>query len=420
MSPAVSGRSLTVIGAWVAYLVFVSFVALGFLLHTSAEPHLGGYSYRTLALVVAVAAVLLVPPAVLQLFVARLGRRSTVLALIPVLVLGLVAWILLGTRYYWKQTHLFDPFLQISGYPVPEVEHTGEIRVLTLGGSTTEGGKLEVEDRYPSRLSEELRGRLGRPVEVHNAGRVWWTSKHSLINYVTDGRRWNADVVVVMHAINDLYRSCSPAALAIGEYNPRWSHFYGAAIKGARPPTFAGSFLAPVLSGMNRDWYRNRRFNEIDFPVEHYQSLPDFERHLRALVGYIRSDGAQPVLMTQPTLLRPGLKEEERDVLDFGRVFCSRQISAWNIEMPSPESLARAMAAYNEVTRKVAREEAVPLVDLSAVVPRTLDYFVDDVHHTPLATALISNQVANVLLPLFASRDSPLPVRDASSPKPGS
>ena len=245
---------------------------------------------------------------------------------------------------------------------------------------------------------------------------LWWTSKHSLINYVTDGRRWNADIVVVMHAINDLYRSCSPEALAIGEYNPRWTHFYGAAIKGARPPTFVESFLAPILPSMDRDWYRNQRFHELDFPLEHYQSVPDFERHLRALVGYIRSDGAQPVLMTQPTLLRAGLSREERNVLDFGRVFCSRRISAWNIEMPSPESLARAMAAYNDVTRKVAREEGVPLVDLSATVPRTLDYFVDDVHHTPEATALISREVADVLVPLLVERGARL--KDEVAPNP--
>jgi len=236
------------------------------------------------------------------------------------------------------------------------------------------------------------------------------------MNYVTDGRRWNADVVVVMHAINDLYRSCSPEALSIGEYNPRWSHFYGAAIKAARPPTFAGSMLTPILTNIDRNWYKAQRFREVDFPIEHYQSLPDFERHLRALVGYIRSDGAQPVLMTQPTLLRAGLSDEERNKLAFGRVFCPNRISAWNIEVPSPESLGRAMTTYNDVTRKVAHEEGVPLVDLAAVVPRTLDYFVDDVHHTPEATALISREVADALVPLLAARDVHPKSDDASKP----
>jgi len=84
--------------------------------------------------------------------------------------------------------------------------------------------------------------------------------------------------------------------------------------------------------------------------------------------------------------------------------------------VPSPESLGNAMATYNDVTRQVAREEGVPLVDLSAVVPQTLDYFVDDVHHTPEATALISREVADVLVPLLAARNVHPESDDASKP----
>ena len=84
-------------------------------------------------------------------------------------------------------------------------------------------------------------------------------------------------------------------------------------------------------------------------------------------------------------------------------MFCARRISDWDIEVPSLQSLARAMQAYNDVTRRVAREEDVPLVDLARAVPSTLEYFVDDVHHTPRATGLISKEVAEVLVPMLAS-----------------
>jgi len=416
VGPAGTRRSGVVVGAWVAYTILVGFFALGFLDPTPSEPGLWGYPYRNMATVVAIATALILPPALLYFLFARLGRRSAMLALVPLATLVLVAYFLVSTRYYVKQTRLFDPFFQVSGHPVPEVQDPGELRVLALGGSTTEGGALKEEERYPVRLSDELGTRLEQDVAIHNAGKRWWTSKHSLMNYVTDGRRWNADVVVVMHAINDLYRSCSPEALAIGEYNPRWTHFYGPAINAARPPTFAGSVLSPVLRQIDREWYKAQRYREVDFPIEHYQSLPDFERHLRALVGDIRKDGSQPVLMTQPTLLRAGLNQEERNKLAFGAVFCSERISPWNIEVPSSESLGRAMAAFNDVTREVAREEGVPLVDLSAVVPQTLDYFVDDVHHTPEATALISREVADVLVPLLVERGARL--KDEVAPNP--
>jgi lysophospholipase L1-like esterase len=400
--PASRWRFL-VVGAWAAYLAFVVFVVLGLLLHSSRNPELLGYSYAELATMGTVAGLLLAPPVLLHLLLSRLGRRQAFLALIPLVTLCILAWLVFGARYYLKQSYSFDPFLQAAGTPVPDADRGDELRVLALGGSTTEGGILALEDRYPSLLADELRRRLGRSVEVHNAGKVWWTTKHSLINYVTDGRRWNADVVVVMHAINDLYRSCSPEALAVGDYDARWSHFYGPAIRAARPPTFVGALTAPLRNRVDSRWYDEERFREVDFPLAYYQSLPDFERHLRALVGYIRSDAAQPVLLTQPTLLSGELSEEQRRQLEFGQVFCARRISDWDIEVPSPQSLARAMQAYNDVTRRVAREEDVPLVDLARAVPSTLEYFVDDVHHTPRATGLISKEVAEVLVPMLAS-----------------
>ena len=120
--------------------------------------------------------------------------------------------------------------------------------------------------------------------------------------------------------------------------------------------------------------------------------------------------------MTQPTLLGAGLNEEELNELEFGLVFCPNRISTWNIEVPSPESLGRAMRAYHDVTRRVAREEGGPLVDLATVVPRTLDYFVDAVHHTPEAAALTSREVADVLVPLLVEPDTRPEDKDAPKP----
>ena len=44
----------------------------------------------------------------------------------------------------------------------------------------------------------------------------WYTTKHSLINYVTNLRDAELDLIVVMHAVNDLYRSFFPPDFTIG------------------------------------------------------------------------------------------------------------------------------------------------------------------------------------------------------------
>lgn len=69
----------------------------------------------------------------------------------------------------------------------------------------------------------------------------WWTVEHSMLNYVSYGHKWQPDVAVVMHAVNDLYRSFSPPELAILEYDSRYAHFFGASFNGASPPTLLGS-----------------------------------------------------------------------------------------------------------------------------------------------------------------------------------
>ncbi len=46
------------------------------------------------------------------------------------------------------------------------------------------------------------------------------------------------------------------------------------------------------------------------------------------------------------------------------------------------EAMAQAMNAYNEVTRAVAAEQKVDLYDAAKSLPKSLEYFFDDVHYT--------------------------------------
>jgi hypothetical protein len=104
--------------------------------------------------------------------------------------------------------------------------------------------RLSQENRYPEQLRSILQEQYKKSgIEVFNAGMDWYTTKHSLINYVTNMRDYNPDLVIIMHAVNDLYRSFSPTDLAVEPYNRLWSHFYGPSINGAKPPTFEQYWL---------------------------------------------------------------------------------------------------------------------------------------------------------------------------------
>ncbi len=86
-----------------------------------------------------------------------------------------------------------------------------------------------------------------------------------------------------------------------------------------------------------------------------------------------------------------------KDRPSFGRAFCKERKSYWAIAYPSPSSLKRAMIAFNEKTREIARKKQVILVDLEDNVPKDTDHFVDNVHYTTTG----AERVASILAQFF-------------------
>jgi hypothetical protein len=132
---------------------------------------------------------------------------------------------------------------------------------------------------------------------------------------------------------------------------------------------------------------------ERDLPLARYVSLPAYERNLRALADYVRADGTALVLVTEPYLYKSGMAVGERAVLVFGRDLSRSRLDWWRQEYPSPESLRRAMAAYNDTTRRVAAATGMTLVDAEARVPKDLAHFSDDVHHTVAGARVLGEAV---------------------------
>jgi lysophospholipase L1-like esterase len=403
----VRGRAPALLFGVGAYLALAAFVLFGFLGERSAlDSFAFGYSFKYLVLIAAVSAALATPLFLLWLM-RRVGARKVLFALAPISALGLLGGFAGSQYYYATVTHYFDPFLQSPpAWLGTDDWNAHGCRILAAGGSTTANGTLAPADRYPRQL-DRLLAQLRPEAQPHvfNAGMAFWTVKHNLINYVTYTRRWRPDVVVFMEAINDLYRSFSPEEYAAGPYNPLLSHFYGASIRGARPATFLQQVFRDHLSVLGEKWYARDRFIETDWPLSRYRSLAQFGPMLRALVHYVRSDGAEIVLMTQPSLLKPQMTPEERATLMFGRYSCIERTGWLTSEYPSSASLLRAHDAFNATVRQVAAELDTPLIDLAAAIPRDLAHFTDDVHYTPRGAARIAQLVADRVSAMIADAE---------------
>jgi len=381
------------------YLALYAFVYAGWLVHRSAHPLILGYSAGHLAFL-ALAALPFAVPALHGLAARRIGRQGVVFAVLPSVLLFMTGYLVFSAFYYWTREHRFDPFLQITP-PSPEEcqrpKPPDSVRILTLGGSTTEDlGKAEAE-RYPNVLQALLQHGGLATVEVQNRGRQWYTSRHSLIDYVSYCPT-APDVVVVMHGINDMIRSFAPREFALGDYRADYSHFYGPDIQAARPLPLERMIGDRVLAHPRGAWFsRLREPVELDYPVERFVSIASFERYLRRLVRVATHDGAAVVLVTQPSLYKPAMSASEAHKLWLQRMMFVTEGRFGRKQYASPASLARAMHAFNDVVRTVATSEHATLADPDARVPKDLTHFTDDCHFTAQGSRVVAQTIAEAI-----------------------
>ncbi len=325
--------------------------------------------------------------------------------------------------YREVQRHPPHPFLQVlPGMIVDHVNAQGfrgddiqlvkpphAFRVIAIGGSTTLGVSNPYAESYPFLLQVLLRERHpGVTIEVVNAGAPWYTTAHDLVAYEIEARQFNPDVVIFFEAINDLTRSFSPPWLAKGEFKPDYSHYLGPYARMQGPDTGFVEPPSPLLTWnvLRRWWtggpdpYNTRdpdnvakvaaRLRPIDAPA--FRSLPSFRRYYDAVIHAVQADGHAILTASQPSLFRPDLNADEQRLLYFGPLMCADQGT-----YPSLAAMVRGMGLYNDTARQIAGEDHVPFVDFDAAVPKTPEYFSDDVHMRKAANAILARLAADAI-----------------------
>jgi len=372
----------------IIYYVITLFFLFGFYTHTSYLPDVLFYSKKYFIFLVVMSIFFIaIIPYLLHRFLKKYSFRELSFATLPSFVLVGLIYAGANLYYYNNQLHLFDPFLQVppSTYYYETAKDTNTVRVLCLGGSTTRFVLADSLDRYPTILQQVLDKRNdGKKYEVLNAGMDWYTSKHSLINYAAYCRNFKPDKVIVMHAINDIYRSFSPPGFSIGAYESDYSHFYGPSIYGARPESFS-QFL---YKNFRKVWF-SRNIYPRDFKMKEFISKPDFENYLSQLMELIQQDGAEPYLVSQGHMYRNDLSRLEESKIWMSRAFCEK-----NNEFPNIQSLANAMNTYNESTKKIAKKYNVTFIDAEPILEKNLDHFVDDVHYTTEGSTVLAKFIS--------------------------
>ncbi|MDP2363132.1 MAG: SGNH/GDSL hydrolase family protein [Ignavibacteria bacterium] len=275
-------------------------------------------------------------------------------------------------------TDEFHPYLQINPPSVKNIE-SEKFNIFCLGGSTTEFEDESGRD-WPGLVQKDLNKELPyKDVRLYNFGKQWYSSQHILINYTLNLKQYKPDVIIVMENINDLLHNADFSWLSSGKYRDDYGHFLGPL---ARLVKYK-SFIEFMKQTIKRSWYND---NYIEITTDYFPGIKAFERNLNTLISLSKEDGTKIILMTQPNIYKESMSTKELSKLTMLNVEAIGNGKKWTYR-----TALNGFRQYNEKIRKIAlTNEDVSLIDLEKIVPKNLEYLIDDVHYNSKTHDLIA------------------------------
>jgi len=290
----------------------------------------------------------------------------------------------------------------------PELDNP-EIKILFLGGSTTETLFVPEEQRFPSIVERTLREKLGKDIEVYNSGVSGNNSMHSLFIFLSKGIPLKPTYAVLMHNINDfglLFKSESYWVAPISrsllidstllgyttiEDSTRTAIFnFFKAIKNFLVPNLY-SYLRPRLFAnvkMHQDEFTAfRKKNFEDLNLEEYKN--QFKSSLVSFIELSRAWNIEPILMTQANRIdaKDSLFQQWFSMNDRNEMTYNEFIELYKLS--------------NQLIRELSKTYSVHLVDLDILIPKNNEFIYDTVHFNEAGSKLVADHVSKKILEII-------------------
>ncbi|MEW4564736.1 SGNH/GDSL hydrolase family protein [Bremerella sp. JC770] len=260
-----------------------------------------------------------------------------------------------------------------------------DVRILCVGGSTTECLYVTDVDSWPWRLQTLLSQQLGKNVFVGNAGRSGQFTPHHTFQIREYDLVSQFDRVVILCGINDMVRFLE------GSYDRSRERVADEALTTGVEGlvyyrrlrltevirTFFWQYVDQVgfVQDESGEWYAKARSErQTDIQKSGYQPLPErldkalerYHRDVTELIAACRQRGVEPIFVTQPTLYEADLSPELESLL-------------WMTKL-EPATAASVMDAFNKTMQAVCESENVPCIDITPLLPQDTTVFYDDCH----------------------------------------
>lgn len=302
--------------------------------------------------------------------------------------------------------------------PEPPSDFAGYLSFFTMGGSVAQGFYLSDGHTWSARLGDRLSGSFRR-VWINNAA-LDPQSTRGYLAMLEDYIRNFHPKAVLFQPTNDAVTDEEPG---VGD---------GENVKGPlifRSPTTFIRTLSPYseVAGLMADFDRRWRFyhygvlhhaidlrqwGTVDTSEEFRNAflsryagihLSGYGDRLRRLIQLCRQAQITPVLVTEPNLV--GVGTDDVTHVDLARVAIEDFPGVngklfWDLH-----------EMYNDMTRRVAREQNVTLVDLAEELPKSSRFFYDYLHFTNAGAEAAANIAYRDICPPLSEKFSSYRIR---------
>ncbi|MBL7960814.1 SGNH/GDSL hydrolase family protein [bacterium] len=302
---------------------------------------------------------------------------------------------------------------------------TDDLRMLAVGGSTTECFYLDQEEAWPQRVQQILNenGTYGH-VWVGNIGRsatdvpVHYVQLKYLLPQID-----KIDLIVFLVGVNDMtaFLRHKPPYKSISPYDPaienRLLYKAFSSVEFLRPWCQKTGFWQ-IAKGLKHNIYfpllgineiedpsgfiiRNRREKRmrarefLDSLPSAQTSLDDYRYGIQQCIQLVRAYGAEMIFMTQPTIWSDSMNKTLNKFLWFGWTYdCKNQEYC---SYYSTKAIAQAMASYNAILLATCKDMGVPCLDLANLLPKDTTIFFDDMHFNENGSQQVAIHLADFI-----------------------
>ena len=262
----------------------------------------------------------------------------------------------------------------------------GVYRIVCLGGSTTYSeGVQDYRQTYPYLLGEYLRAEGHSEVEVINGGVPGYSSLETAINLQLRVLELEPDMIVIYHGINDVHtRFVWPPAAYSADNSGVWEHSGDSTM----PPFWELSAVVRMVLVRFDLIESHQSLHRISSLADTFWNL-EFVRQLSEgsyPQGIFDRISAETMLETNRPIYFERNIENIIALAEAHDVEVILSTFVYSAEFPGTTPYLgarvyqRALVEQNELLRRIAKEERVPLIDLARSMPVQKAHFTDGIH----------------------------------------